>query len=957
MTETSARRPAPGLPLLATKLYIPPHRPNLVPRPRLLARLQQGLGARLILICGPAGFGKTTLLAEWIAHCAEERRSGGAEEQTRTSAPLHPRTPAPVAWLSLDPADNDPTRFLTYLIAALHSMAPGTGQTAQELLHAPQSPAVESVLTLLVNDLCALTARGEPGGRHYVLVLEDYHTITAAAIHEAVTFLLDSLPPAMHLVIATRADPPLPLARLRARRQIVELRADDLRFTPEEVVTFLNDTMGLGLSAEDIRTLETRTEGWIAGLQLAALSLQGRADASSFIRAFSGSHRYVLDYLAEEVLTRQPEQVSSFLLQTSILERLSGPLCDAVLGDRENSQSLLEHLEKANLFIVPLDEERRWYRYHHLFADALRNRLQQTYPERIAELHRRASEWCEANGYSPEAIAHALAASDYERAADLVERHGQEVLWRGEAPLLRDWLRALPEAIIRPRPFLCLGKASLQNTPDDVERWLQAAELSAAAGPPPTLPPGLTASTFQEALATNIASIRVQLANWRGAPPQKIVELVTNLLATVPPTIPGIRASLCSELGSAYLRLGQEDAAAAAFLEAETLSRDSNVALAMGALYERAAIPFNHGRLRQTAAIFREALHAIVKPAEEAGRRLPAFGAVYVGLGRVLLEFNDLDAAAECLTHGLELISATLGHGILVSACLALSRLHCARRDFAAAQAALDRAQPICTWNPSLIPTLRVHAWLSQANWQPVYLEEAIRWAAEQDLAQTERLSPAMHGLARTRIFQRRLHGAPDLGPILQALDEGLQLAAAAAQLAWTVDLLALKALALQAEGRDAAALAAVEQALAAGEAEGYCRTLLQHGQPMAELLRRASAAPGPYAAYAGQLLSALERELQPPAAAAAPRPPARPAPPVPPEPPRPRPPALVEPLSARELEILRLLNTPLSSTEIAAQLFVSANTVRTHMRNIYGKLGVHDRVAAVVRAQEAGLL
>ena len=392
-------------PILATKLYIPPPRPKVVLRPRLIERLNEGLsaGRKLTLISASAGFGKTTLVSEWVAGCGR-----------------------PVAWLSLDEGDNDPTRFLTYLVAALQTIAANIGAGVLAVLQSPQPPPTESILTALLNEITTIPD-------NFVLVLDDYHVIDSKPVDEALTFLLEHLPPQMHLVIATREDPHLPLARLRARGQLTELRAADLRFTPAEAAEFLNQVMGLNLSAEDIAALETRTEGWIAGLQLAALSMQGHQDAASFIKSFTGSHRFVLDYLVEEVLQQQSESVQTFLLRTSILDRLCGPLCDAVLLDPSASgQETLEYLEHANLFIVPLDNERRWYRYHHLFAELLRQRLHQSTASSagneekvVAELHSRASRWYEDNGLEIEAFQHAAAANDVERAERLIGRQGR----------------------------------------------------------------------------------------------------------------------------------------------------------------------------------------------------------------------------------------------------------------------------------------------------------------------------------------------------------------------------------------------------------------------------------------------------------------------------------------------------------------------------------------------------
>ena len=441
-------------PILATKLYIPPPRPNVVLRPRLITRLNEGLHGRLTLISAPAGFGKTTLLSEWIAGCKW-----------------------PVAWLSLDESDNDPSQFLTYLVAALQTIDNDMGAGMLSILQSPQPRPAELFLTSLINAVAQAP-------QEFILALDDYHRIEARPIHNALTFLLDHLPPQMHLAIVSRSDPPLPLARLRGQRTLTELRAADLRFTPDEAATFLNQVMRLDLSAADVAALETRTEGWIVGLQMAALSMQGRADTASFIRAFTGSHRFIIDYLVEEVLQRQVERVRDFLLQTSILDRLSGPLCDAVSGQGDG-RAMLEALERGNLFVVPLDEERHWYRYHHLFADMLQARLTREQPDQAPLRHRRASEWYEQNGLPSDAIRHALAAEDFERAADLVELAWPAMRRSRQEATVLGWVKALPDKLIRARPVLSVVSAwalldggeleAAEARLRDTERWLGTA--------------------------------------------------------------------------------------------------------------------------------------------------------------------------------------------------------------------------------------------------------------------------------------------------------------------------------------------------------------------------------------------------------------------------------------------------------------------------------------------------
>jgi len=408
------------MPILATKLYIPPPRPIIVLRPRLIELLNEGLSAsrKLILISAPAGFGKTTLLSEWVASCGR-----------------------PAAWLSLDEDDKDPTRFLIYLVVALQAVASGIGEDVLAALQSPQQPPTEAILISLLNEITALPA-------DFILVLDDYHVVDSQPVDSALTFLLEHLPPRLHLVIATREDPLLPLARYRARGQLTELRLADLRFSPAEAAEFLNHAMGLTLSTEEIVALESRTEGWIAGLQLAAISMKGRQDTSGFVQSFTGSHRFVMDYLVEEVLRQQPENVQDFLLSTSILERLCGPVCDAVLlSPSDSGQETLEYLERTNLFIAPLDDERRWYRYHQLFAELLRNRLNHIYPNQIIQLHSRASDWYAHNDLPEEAVTHALAIQDWSRAAEIIERYSDQWPMRGEISILLGWLESFPAQI------------------------------------------------------------------------------------------------------------------------------------------------------------------------------------------------------------------------------------------------------------------------------------------------------------------------------------------------------------------------------------------------------------------------------------------------------------------------------------------------------------------------------
>jgi LuxR family maltose regulon positive regulatory protein len=583
-------------PILATKLYVPPPRPELVLRPRLIERLNEGLHRKLTLVSAPAGFGKTTLLGEWVAGCGR-----------------------PAAWLSLDEGDSDPARFLAYLVAALRTVEADLGAGVQSLLQSPQPLPTESVLTTLLNEVTTLPD-------NFVLALDDYHVIDAEPIDDALAFLIDHLPPQMHLVIATREDPQLPLARLRAREQLTELRATDLRFTPEEAAEFLKEVMGLDLSTEDIAALESRTEGWIAGLQLAALSMQGRKDTAGFVQAFTGSHRFVLDYLVEEVLQQQPDRVRTFLLQTSILDRLSGPLCDAITG-QEDSRGMLEALERGNLFVVPLDDERRWYRYHHLFANVLQARAMEEQPDQVPHLHRRASEWYEHNGLPADAIRHALAAEDFERAADLIEvtwramdRSYQSATWLG-------WAKALPDELVRVRPVLSAdyGRALLdvgeleaaEARLRDAERWLDTtADMNQRPDERPEVPSaemsvaGMVVVDEEQfrSLPASIATARAAHAQALGDVPGT-VKYARRALDLLPGGYYYERGVLAALLGVAYWASGDLEAAHRSFADfMANMRMAGNILVAISGTFVLADIMMAQGRLHEAVRAYEQSL-------------------------------------------------------------------------------------------------------------------------------------------------------------------------------------------------------------------------------------------------------------------------------------------------------------------------------------------------------------
>jgi len=867
-------------PLLTTKLHIPPPRPDLAPRPRLFRRLDDTLrpGHKLTLISAPAGFGKTTLLSEWIHRQAAE-----------DAAPA----PVRVAWLSLDENDNDPARFLRYLAAALAQAAPSSSPLR---LGEGQGPApFEAVLVPLLNQAAALS---EP----VVLILDDYHLVTAGAIHAGVAFLLDHLPQQLHVGLATRADPPLPIARLRARGQLTELRADDLRFTAGETTTFLNSAMGLKLQPADIAALETRTEGWISGLHLAALSMQGREDLHAFVEAFTGSHRYILEYLIEEVLSRQPEPVQRFLLQTSILDRLCAPLCDALAGGHD-SVDMLERLRRNNLFVIPLDDERRWYRYHHLFGDLLRKRLgQATPPERRAELHRRASRWHEENGLLEQAVKHARAAGDFLRIARIAEQAAGDSLLDARLTTLLRWVDVLPEQVLHAHPRLQIYRA-----------W--ALFMNGHLGP----------------ARRALADCRQALEALPPSPENEdLCRVLTRLLDTIDLIARGLMCSMDNEL---------EEAIRACCRARDMALEDGHVFLAAQATEGLALAQYHQGRLRASAQSCRQ----VIDLAAHSPTQAPLAAAGYVELAGIHTEWNDLDTAADLLDKALALCRRWGIVQTLNEAYTAQSRLLLARGDIKGAWEALEKARDVSAveGDRSLV-TFRVATQQARLNLHTGKQNEVIQWVEGTKAAfASEEVRPLPAAcletletmLARAYLAQGRAEES------LAVLTVLLPPAEAAGAILRVIEIHALEALARHALGDTAAALAALERSLTLAEPEGFVRVYLDAGPPMAELLRQAiSHTITPE--YAGRLLAAFAAQKAPSLAS---RPP--------------HPPGLIEPLTSRERDVLNLISQGLSNKDIAQELVIALNTVKRHASNIYGKLGVKNRTQAVARARELGLL
>jgi len=890
-------------PLLRTKLYIPPVRPEIVSRPRLIERLNAGLDRRLTLISAPAGFGKTTLLSEWI-HCR------GA-----VTAPLQ------VAWLSLDEGDNDPTRFLAYFVAAIQTIHQDIGQSVIAALQSSQPLPIQAILTTLINEIAAIPDR-------LVLVLDDYHLIEAQPIHQALTFLLEHLPPQMHLVIATREDPHLPLARLRARGQLTELRATDLRFISSEAAEFLNQVMGLDLSADDIAALETRTEGWIAGLQLAALalqgtiSLQGHKDATSLIKSFTGSHRFVLDYLIEEVLEQQSESVQTFLLQTAVLDRLTGSLCDALTG-QDNGRATLEMLEHANLFIIPLDEERRWYRYHHLFADLLRQRLHQsaassTGDERggVDELHKRASVWYEDNGLEIEAFHHAAAANDVERAARLMEGEGIPLHFRGAVAPVLNWLESLPTTVLDARPPLWVMYASVLSMAGQltgVEPKLQAAEAALQGAEP---------DDKTRNLIGHIAAIRALLAATQYQV-ETIIAQSRRALEYLHPDNLAVRTATIWKLGIAYQLQGDRAAAGQAYTEAISISQTSgNIIINISATTGLGNVQEAENQLYLAAQTYRRVLQLF------GDQPLPGACEAHLGLARIFYEWNDLDAAQQHGQQSVQLARQMESNDTFAACEVFLARLKLAQGDVAGAAAILAKA------GQSVRQHNFVHRIPELAAAQVLTLLHQGNLAAAAHLAEKHELP----------ISQARVHPAQgDAAAALAALDPLRQQVEAKGWKDETLKVMVLQAVALHAHGEKDNAVQLLGDALALAEPGGFIRIFVDEGSPMAQLLSEATA-HGIMPDYIGKLLAVFEAEEQksedesylPPA------PPAQP---------------LIEPLSQRELEVLQLIAQGLSNREISERLFLALSTVKGHNWNIFGKLQVQRRTEAVARARELGLL
>ena len=873
--------------LLQTKLYMPGVRASLVPRSRLVERLNQSLARKLTLVSAPAGFGKTTLVSSWVAECA-----------------------LPAAWLSLDDEDSDPARFLMYLAASLQSIHGELGNEAAYLVQSEQPPPLKAAVAALINEISTLPER-------IILVLDDYHLIKSKAIHNALIYLLEHQPPQLHLVLTTREDPPIPLARWRARGEVTEIREGDLRFTLAETADLFNDSLKMNLTPEQTKTLVSKTEGWISGLQLAALSLRGQANVDHFLDSFAGSNRFILDYLIEEVFRRQPSEIRDFLLQTAILEQLTAPLCAAIIADGDtavhDAQAMLERLEQANLFIIPLDDSRQWFRYHHLFGDLLRQRLRLEKGD-VAVYHQRAGKWLEENSFPRRAVTHYLAAALWEQAAALIHAQSEYLLKHGENTTFLNWVQALPDSVIETHPGLSLEYAwalALSGQPDAADRFLQLAE---------------EAFRDQPDRYSEVLSAQIHVARIRQDLPQTIA-LSRHALSLIPAMAVDSRCALCLNLGMAYWQSGQIIEAEGAFSEAQEMAQQAQNhhvrLLAIGFLSMAQAA---QGRLYKAADLLR----AVLAGPEE----FPAYALPHLIQGALLYEWNQLEEAAVHLQKAIALAQHSGNSELESSAYRQLALLLQATSDHPAASTALAQAESA---GGDRAPQI------TRARNQAVAVTIAL---AQDDLNTARRRAAQMETPASASLFYAPLF----LAPARLALAQGDKVAASkhlaveyeqAADSGWRYGQIEIRLLqALAASGANDA-LGYLAEALTWAQPEGFRRTFLDKGKGLIPLLHLA-ASKGLHADYCGSLLADFEETYPWPARPAAPSLPAT---------------SPVEAISEREIEVLQLLAGGFTYQEIAQTMFVSVNTVKSHLKSIYGKLGVHNRREAVARARGLQLL
>lgn len=914
--STSDKKPAS--PILTTKLFIPPLRPSFVSRPRLFKPLNEGLKRRLTLLSAPAGYGKTSLLCEWIHHHR-----------------------IPTAWFSIDQDDNDPSRFLTYFVSALQGVGDRIGQVSLDIMQSPQPPPVESILINIINDIV-------PIPEEFVLVLDDYHLVDLKGIQDMVWFLLERMPPQMHMVIAARSDPPLPLARLRSQNQMTEIRASDLSFTKDEASIFFKEKLKYDLSSSDIELLESRTEGWIAGLQMAALSMQSRDDKSKFIQDFRGDNRYIVDYLGEEVLSHQPQHIQEFLLQTSLLDPLSGALCDAVTQGK-GGQKILDTLERADIFIFPLDNERKWFRIHRLFADLLQQRLYHEQGDMVQEFHYRAYDWYLHNGHKEEALTHILAAQDYNRAAELLENIAETVWDRGQQARLLRWFSALPDEQISSRVQLCLLYARALNISgyqEAAEKWLQSGETLLESGPDGFSVTALKDSTRllklgKAELQGRIAVIRAFIAAYRGEM-LCVMQHTRQAMMSLHEKDVMWRSVAATTLGFVHGWSGDGDLMSAryAFSEAEKISQEAgNEYFYLFASSCLAGIDGLQGRLSKAEEKYRNLLEF----ADEIGMTQTSLtGSIYTSLGAILYEKNDFDEGMRCIEKGVRL--AETAHDIVI---LAANRLQLARALFLNGDSdgalklvsAIEKVHSeygIPPWIFHVATAMKAEIWLAAGNLKTVF-----RWVKERELSMDDELSnrrePEHTALARFLMLKGQNKEANQL------LSRLIESARSGTRIFSLIRLRLLRALVFSSQGSEDLALHEMYRALYLAEPGGFIRTFLAEGSPAADLLERVyqqkrtkiTESESDFSqSYVQKILAAFKAHTSISS-----------------------PYDLIDPLSPRELDVLRLIAAGMSNQEIAEKLFISVNTVRTHTKSINLKLDVHNRTQAVASAKKLGVL
>ncbi len=907
-----------AIPLLQTKLYTPHPRPSLVPRPRLLDKLDCVLERKLTLISAPAGFGKTTLLSEWIENQDLRRRQ---QEQT----------PPRIAWLSLDTNDNNPARFLFYFVHALQNLGVLSTDEFLPVFQDFQISSIKEIWEFLASQIAAC-----PG--QILLIFDDYHVIESTTIHEGIAFMLEQMPPCMHLVITSRVDPPLPLSRLRVRDELVELRADDLRFSSEETTAFLDLWIGEKLSTADREELEARTEGWVAGLQLAALALQNLAEKkvgneeslSAFVQRLSGSSRFVMDYLVEEVLQRLPEDWRSFLLQTSFLEQLTAPLCDAVT-QRHDSQSILDSLEKANLFLFPLDDQRVWYRYHHLFAELLRSIMQAEQPARTSDLHYRASEWYESRNMVTEAIQHALKVPDVDEAARLMEKVALETVRRGDVMTLQSWSALIPREQARHRPILCVCFAisfELSAKLEVAEEYLSLIDPSTAT---PDIQSHIITANSMHAFYTGDYERAIQYHRLEVEQP------------TVEDT--ALKGVLALSSGAAYEMIGDDEAAYQSLQEGKQLSHAiGNRTTELRIIKKLGDLQVRRGQLHTGALSYHQALR--MGSIGEKGY-LPVAAHAVAAIGQVLYEWNQLEEAERYLLKGIEASRKLENSFGVMSNLQCLARICWIRGDRESAKKLREETEQVMLEFPPL-PSFAAQESLQQVR---MYLRmgetmAAARWAQVHGQSWKSGHAYQMELMA---ILWSRIRIAQEIGmEAIEILEHALPPARESGRWGVVIELLLLQALALESEHQTTSAVASLEEALRLAEPEGYTRIFLDEGEPMARLLRNIyrSKEKGTRD-YEARLLEGLlaPEETIPPLAVHQASTGKRAESPI-----------LIEPLSERELEVLRMIIEGRSNQEIAEKLVITLGTVKAHVSNIYGKLDVRSRTQAIIKAGELGL-